>query len=369
MKDFSVDPNIAKAKTIHRDFYTSAEVFEQCKEKIFASTWQFIGSTELVKLNGDVYPFTFLENYLNEPLVLTKDNSGKVHLLSNVCTHRGNLVVDKPCQLTHLRCRYHGRSFQMDGTFNSMPEFKEVENFPCDDDNPTKLKIFEWSQWLFTSLDPKYSTDVFLKDMMERVSWMPLDKFIYRPDLSKQFRVKANWTLYCENYLEGFHIPFVHPGLNSVINFGDYTTELFFPYSSLQIGIAKNDEDCFDLPSSSPDFGKKIAAYYFWVFPNMMFNFYPWGLSVNVVKPINVGESMVEFIAYVFDESKLGKGAGAGLDKVEQEDEEIVENVQKGIRSRFYSQGRYSATKEQGTHHFHRILGEFMGTSCDGVTK
>ena len=91
-----------------------------------------------------------------------------------------------------------------------------------------------------------------------------------------------------------------------------------------------------------------------------MFNFYPWGLSVNVVEPVSAGECTVRFITYVLDESKLEKGAGSGLDKVEAEDEEIVENVQRGIRSRFYQHGRYSVNREQGTHHFHRILAEFI---------
>ncbi len=172
--------------------------------------------------------------------------------------------------------------------------------------------------------------------------------------------MKAHWALYCENYLEGFHIPFVHAGLNALIDYGEYATELFFPYSSLQLGLAKTEQDCFDLPASSPDYGKKVAAYYFWVFPNMMFNFYPWGLSVNVVEPVAVDECRVCFYAYVGDSSKLDKGAGAGLDKVEMEDEEIVENVQRGIRSRFYQHGRYSVTREKGTHHFHRILTMFM---------
>jgi choline monooxygenase len=148
--------------------------------------------------------------------------------------------------------------------------------------------------------------------------------------------------------------------LNAVIDYGEYATELFFPYSSLQLGLAKTNENCFDLPQSSPDYGKNVAAYYFWVFPNMMFNFYPWGLSVNVVEPVAVDECSVRFYSYVWDESKLDKGAGSGLDKVEAEDEEIVENVQRGIRSRFYKHGRYSVTRELGTHHFHRLLAEFI---------
>jgi choline monooxygenase len=360
MPRFFVDPNIARAKTIDADFYTSAEVFEQCREKIFAPSWQFIGNNELVREQGDVYPFTLLPGYLDEPLLLTKDKTGELNIVSNVCTHRGNLVVDKACKLNNLRCRYHGRMFGLDGKFVSMPEFKEVEDFPSEADNLPKLEVFKWSNWLLTSVNPIYPKDLFFRDMIERVSWMPLNEFKFHPELSRTFNVKANWTLYCENYLEGFHIPFVHAGLNAVIDYGEYATELFFPYSSLQLGLGKTNKDCFGLPASSPDHGKNVAAYYFWVFPNMMFNFYPWGLSVNVVEPVSVGECRVRFLSYVWDETKLDKGAGSGLDKVEQEDEEIVENVQRGVRSRFYKHGRYSVTREQGTHHFHRILTEFM---------
>jgi choline monooxygenase len=92
----------------------------------------------------------------------------------------------------------------------------------------------------------------------------------------------------------------------------------------------------------------------------MMFNFYPWGLSINVVKPMGPQLSKVSFITYIYDETKLERGAGAMLDKVEREDEAVVENVQKGINSRFYDRGRYSPKRETGTHHFHRLICEFM---------
>ena len=93
----------------------------------------------------------------------------------------------------------------------------------------------------------------------------------------------------------------------------------------------------------------------------MMFNFYPWGLSINHIKPVSINQSRVSFIAYVWKEDKFNTGAGSGLDRVEREDEEVVEAVQRGIRSRFYDHGRYSVTREQGTHHFHQLLAEFMG--------
>jgi choline monooxygenase len=359
MPQFFVHSNIAKAQTINTSFYLSEECFEASKEKIFAPSWQFIGDSDRVKDAGAVYPFTLLENYLNEPLLLSRDKQEQLRCMSNVCTHRGNLVVYEPCRLNQLRCRYHGRLFALDGKFISMPEFKEVENFPTEEDNLHRLPVFEWGKLLFTSLNPCLRAEDFFGEMMRRIEWFPADKLQLQPQLSKDYFINANWALYCENYLEGFHIPFVHSGLNQVLDFGEYTTEIF-RYSSLQLGIAKKGDGCFELPASSPDFGKEVAAYYFWVFPNMMFNFYPWGLSLNLVQPLDVSKTKVSFLTYVCDESKLNKGAGSGLDTVEMEDEEVVEHVQKGIRSRFYKHGRYSVKREQGTHHFHSLIAEFM---------
>ncbi len=365
MPRFHIDPDISRAQTPDTGLYTDPQLFEAARERIFAPSWQFVGDVSAVKETGDAWPFTLLGGYLDEPLVLVRDKDA-IRLLSNVCTHRGNLLVNEPCRAQHLRCRYHGRQFHLDGSFLSMPEFREVKDFPSAADNLTSLPLLRWGPWLFTSLDAgrvaatsagTAAANPFLRDMIDRLHWLPVDEFVFRPDRSRDFTVRANWALYCENYLEGFHIPFVHAGLNAVIDFGNYTTELF-PYSNLQLGIAKDDEDCFDLPPSSSDYGKKVAAYYFFVFPNLMFNFYPWGLSVNIVKPVSAAETKVTFLTFVYDESKYNSGAGSGLDQVEIEDEEVVEAVQKGVRSRYYTQGRYSVSREQGTHHFHRILAE-----------
>lgn len=359
MPRFDIHPDIALARTPHTDLYTDPSLFQGGKEKLFMPSWQFIGDTGLVPEPGDTYPFTLLDNFLDEPLVLVRDTAGKIRLLSNVCTHRGNIVVNEPCRLTHLRCRYHGRLFNLDGTFRSMPEFKEVREFPAPSDDLHSLPLIQWGKWLFTTLGSSSHND-YWQEITQRLSWLPLERYVLHPEHTRDFTVNAHWALYCENYLEGFHIPFVHAGLNSVIDFGNYTTELF-RYSSLQLGIAKDDEDCFDLPPDSPDYGKKVAAYYFFIFPNLMFNFYPWGLSVNIVKPLTPDRTKVTFITYIADPAKYNKGAGSGLDTVEHEDEEVVEAVQKGVRSRFYSHGRYSVTREQGTHHFHRIIAELIG--------
>ncbi|HXB94265.1 MAG TPA: aromatic ring-hydroxylating dioxygenase subunit alpha [Puia sp.] len=360
MPRFFIDPDIAKATTLPSDFYIDAQLFELAREKLFAPSWQFVGDSDQALAAGECRPLTLLESYLDEPLALVRDQDGELRLLSNVCTHRGNIVVQEPCRLMHLRCRYHGRLFNLDGGFRSMPEFREVENFPSPADDLKQLPLASWGKWLFTSVAGGSGFADYWGELMRRLPWLPLDNYKFQPTRSREFTVRAHWALYCENYLEGFHIPFVHAGLNTVIDFGNYTTELF-GLSNLQLGIAKEEEDCFELPAGSPDYGKRVAAYYFFVFPNTMFNFYPWGLSVNVVRPVSLTETRVVFLTYIADEKKYNKGAGSGLDTVELEDEEVVESVQRGIRSRYYTHGRYSVTREQGTHHFHRLIAQHIG--------
>lgn len=346
MKIFDINPDIEYAETLASEFYTSEKYFHESKEKIFARSWHFLGKTDEVK---NIKPFTILENFLDEPVLLTKRNE-KINCLSNVCTHRGKILIESESEANGIRCGYHGRRFDPDGKFLSMPEFETAKNFPSEKDDLPKVPFEIWNGFLFVSPNPFASlenlfsgADVFLKEIhFEKLQFSS----------AKDYTVKAHWALYCENYLEGFHIPFVHKALNETIDYGSYETKLF-RYSNLQIGYAKNDDDTFD-------FDKRIAAFYLFVFPNLMLNFYPWGLSVNIVKPIEKDLTRISYLTYVSDESKLNKGAGADLETVEFEDQAVVESVQKGINSRFYDRGRYSPTREKGTHHFHRLIAEFM---------
>lgn len=347
---FEVDPDICKAKTLSSEFYTDESFFYLSKEKIFARSWHFAGTADEV---SNLKPFNILET----PLLLAKE-AQNINCFSNVCTHRGAILIEKDCQANGIRCRYHGRKFDLQGKFLSMPEFETVENFPSEKDDLPKIELEKWGKFWFASLNPKSPFEKVFGELKKRLDWLGLQQFKFAPEFSKGYQVKAHWALYCENYLEGFHIPFVHPALNNVLDYGDYTTELF-RYSNLQLGIAKAGELTFDLPENTSDFGKNVAAFYFFVFPNLMFNFYPWGLSLNVVEPLTFETTRVKFLTYISDESKFGN-ADEVLHQTELEDEAIVESVQEGIRSRFYDSGRYSPTREQGTHHFHRLICEFM---------
>jgi choline monooxygenase len=172
--------------------------------------------------------------------------------------------------------------------------------------------------------------------------------------------VRAHWALYCDNYLEGFHIPFVHASLADAVDYPSYRTELF-EWGNVQIAEAAGGEDHLEPPPGHPEHGRRVAAWYFWLFPNLMLNVYPWGLSINLVQPQAVDRTRVRFLAWVWDAARLGGGASADLDRVEREDEVVVESVQRGVSGRLYQRGRYSPRRELGVHHFHCLLTAALG--------
>jgi choline monooxygenase len=355
-RSWSIDERIECASTLPSAFYKDPAVYRDCLELLFARSWQFVGDTDTVRVPGAVCPFTLLEGSLNEPMVITRDMHDRVHLLSNVCTHRGMQVVEGCGNERFLRCRYHhGRRYGLDGKFQHMPEFETACDFPSERDDLPRVSSGLWDKLLFASIDPVAPIHEVLEPVLNRVGWMPIRDAVHNPSRSRDYLVRANWALYVDNYLEGFHIPFVHASLNAVLDYGSYSSELF-KHGSLQLAVGSGGEHGFDLPKDSPDHGRFVSAYYFWIFPNTMLNFYPWGLSVNVVKPLGPDLTKVSFIAYVWDASKLDEGAGSNLDRVEREDEAVVELVNRGVQSRLYDRGRYSPTRERNVHHFHRII-------------
>ena len=348
---YTIDPDITCAETLPGSFYRDAATHERVRERVLARSWQLIADASAVAAPGACLPTAILD----EPLVVTRDGEGALHCLSNVCTHRANLVVGEPCVATSLRCRYHGRRFGLDGRFHSMPEFERACDFPSARDDLPRVPFGRWGRLLFASLDPVCALEELLAPVRARLPSLDPDALARDPSGDRAFDVAANWALYCDNYLEGFHIPFVHPALSGALDYGAYETELH-PFGTLQLGVAAAGEDAF----AELDAGRRIAAYYFWLFPSTMLNFYPWGLSVNVVRPLAVDRTRVEYQAWVLDRARRSTGAGAALDRVEAEDEAVVESVQRGVRARLYRRGRYSPTRETGVHHFHRLLTQLL---------
>ena len=345
-----IDPDIAKAQTLPSRYYTDERVFSDIISG-FSGCWHFAAhESQLAEHN--VLPLDHIEHMIGEPMLLTRDEN--IRCVSNVCTHRGMLVATEPCSASTLRCGYHGRTFGLDGCFRNMPEFDGVEGFPSASDDLAGFPLRRWKGLLFAGTEPRRFENC-MDELESRLGWMPIESFEHDPSRHRSYDIDANWALYVDNYLEGFHIPYVHGDLHEELDYDSYRTELF-EGGVLQVGIARRGEICFELPESSPDHGQRIAAYYYWLYPGVMLNFYPWGLSVNIVIPLSVGRTRIVYHGFVWDRSKLGEGAGGDLDKVEAEDQGIVEAVQRGVAAGAYDRGRYSPTKEAGVHHFHRML-------------
>ena len=351
----SIHEDIALAETMPSVFYRSPLFFEKSKTSIFSKTWHLLTDQELPNEEHNIHAANILPDFLDIPIAIVRDAENTTYALSNVCTHRGSLIVHGTGRSRKLICPYHGRRFDLNGTCEHMPEFKEVANFPDEQDNLKQYVSTPWHQFLFIGIDPTGTIRPTLDKLNERIGFLPITSFRFDAASTKTHQVHCHWALYCDNYLEGFHIPFVHPGLNQVLEYDSYET-LVDGEIILQIGYAKDQRDAFDLPVDHVDHGKQVAAYYYFIFPNLMLNFYPWGLSINIVEPRRVDYTEVRFLTYVYDESKFNEGAAQMTDKVEEEDEAIVEAVQKGMLSGTYDRGRYSPTKEHGVHHFHRLI-------------
>lgn len=358
-----INNDIRLAETLPGWFYTDAEVYNHCLTAVFNKSVLYVDEiAEKMKMPENTFPISWYPNALNEEILLIKTESGW-RVSSNICTHRGFKIVHHPTKLKKLQCGYHGRRWNMDGQFEFMPEFKEAEQFPSPCDHLPTIEFVIWKRFLFAGLSPKIDMNLYAKILEERVGFLSIEQWDLASDYSKTYSIKANWALYCDNYLEGFHIPFVHESLGQIVDYGSYTTEIY-DHAVLQVGYAKDGAACFNFPEGHVDYGKNISAYYYWLFPNFMLNFYTWGVQINIVKPLAIDRCKVEFIYFIGDHDaweSFGKDQIA--EKTEREDEFVVEAVQKGLKSSLYKSGRFSPKREKGVHYFHRLLSEYCRSS------
>ncbi len=325
------------------DFYIDPDLFAQQRCKVLGRSWHYLASSSsLGEQAGSVSPQVLLPGSLDEPVVLLRHEGGGESCLSNVCSHRAAEVVLEPGIVSQLRCPYHGRCFGLDGRLRSAPGFAD----PSGDLEPVQLARL--GPFLFAALE---ATQPF-PSLDPRLVPLPWDELRLDASLSSSWSVRAHWALYVENYLEGLHIPFVHPGLSGALDWKRYRYEEF-DGGSLQVGIAAPGEPAFAGE-------ERVAGWYLWLFPTTMLNIYPWGVSLNRVLPVSSELTRIEFEAWQWNPSLSGVGAGSGLDVVEREDEVVVESVARGLRSLRARRSEYSPEHERGLQHFHSQLRELL---------
>jgi len=341
---YKIDSDIRKANTLKSSYYKDESIFRSSIEKIFSSTWQYgLNINDLKEKN--IYPIDFLPETLSESLIITKNNN-EINCTSNVCTHRGHIICSEHKKGSKLTCRYHGRTFNLDGSLKTAVGFEDAENFPTKKDNLKDISIKKWNNFLFFSLGKDAQNLSILKDIDSRLNNFPFDRLNFSDHLSNTFEINTHWAMYCENYLEGLHVPFVHKGLSSEINNQSYKTEIL-NNGVLQYAYDKNSND-------------NLYAHYYWIFPNIMLNFYSWGLSINIVEPVSIDRARVKFLIFSIDDAKSLSKSILDLIQVEYEDQAVVESVCKGMKSRFYDSGRYSPSHEKGVHYFHQLLTRYI---------
>ena len=177
---------------------------------------------------------------------------------------------------------------------------------------------------------------------------MPIDLAAMRFHRRDSYDIACNWKVYVDNFLEGYHLPHVHPGLSKVLDYRAYDTELF-PWHSLQHSPLRNSGDIY---------GDGDAFYYF-VYPNVMLNIMPGRLQTNHILPLGADRCRVEFdYYYAQDDAALARIANdqAFSDEVQDEDIRICESVQQGLASGLYDAGRLCPKRESGVWHFHNLL-------------
>lgn len=342
-----IDPDVGLARTPPAWLYTDPEVQARIRAAVWRRGWSVLLEPDPHAAH-DVVPC----GVAGDPALWVRDGDTE-RLLSNVCTHRAARLVDAPCSAEVLRCPYHGRRFRRDGTVAGAPGFEGT--FGPDDALP-RLGLGRAGPLRFGAVAPTDGFDTWWGPVAEAMAVSGFDPAGLRrdPDGDRTHRLDVPWLLYLENYLEGFHVPFVHPELSKTLDLGGYG-HVLLPHGTLQVGVARPGQPAF-APASGRWAGTAVGAWWFWLWPATLVNVYPWGVSLNRLDDDGPGRCVVRYAAWVLDPALRGAGAGGALDLVEHQDQEVVRRAWAGLQGTVYDRGRYSPTHEIGLHHFHRLL-------------
>ncbi len=285
-----------------------------------------------------------------------RGNDGVLRGFYNVCRHHAAAVVTAPCgQVAILHCPYHGWNYGLDGSLKGMPEFDGVKNFDRQQNGLVPVKVETWEKFVFVNFDPEaVPLRDFLGRLSKRIAPLGVGKLHYFD--SRLYDIHCNWKVFIDNYLDGgYHVPHLHRGLNSVLDYKQYTIENEDRYCLQSSPMVVSTEDAATGATRKGD-----RAWYFWQYPNLMINCYEGYMDTNLVIPLDVDHCRVIFDFYFADVSdshrEYNQQSVAVGARVQDEDLEICEAVQRGLKSRSYRAGRLSVRREAGEHLFHRLL-------------
>lgn len=321
--------------------YTDAAFEAIDRDAVFARGWQLVAHAAQVAQRGD----HALAQIGRVPLLVVRGEDGALRALHNVCRHRaGPLATCDGRGAAALTCRYHGWTYALDGQLRGAPGMGRAPGFDPAAIRLPAARIAQWQGLVFAALaddapafeDVVAGIDARLPRQIERHAF----------DRRVSYEVACNWKVYVDNYLEGYHVPDVHPRLASALDTAQYVTRTA-RWHSLQSS---------PLAGAAP-YGAGEVLYYF-LYPNTMLNCLPGRLQTNRVVPLGVDRCRVDFDYFYAAEVSDAQRADDQRfsDAVQREDIAICEAVQRGLASGSYVPGRLNPQAESGVHHFHELL-------------
>lgn len=351
---YEFDERIERAWMPPASWYTDARVLGEEQRKVFGRTWQLAGRAEQAAEPGQF----FTAEVGGEPVIVVRDGAGRLRAFSNVCRHRAGPVAEGAGSCKSFRCGYHGWTYGLDGRLLGAREFEGVEQWSPEEVALPEFAVESWGALVFVNPDAAAAP---LAETLEEIPALTSgrDWGSMRPAMRKEWTVECNWKTYVDNYLEGYHLPVIHPGLHRELDYARYRTETRRFYSIQHAPLRPTASRI-----AAGDDGE-TGALYFWVFPNLMLNVYADNYSTNLVLPLGPERTLTVFEWYFRDPAapetrdRIARTVELS-DEIQIEDIRICEAVQVGLRSRTYTSGRYSVQRENGVHHFHGLLAEFM---------
>ena len=329
-------------------FYADPAYAAVDRALVFDRGWQLVAHVCQLRNAGD----HAVANFAGLPVLAVRGADDVIRVFHNVCRHRaGPIAQCDGLGAKALRCRYHGWTYTLDGTLRSAPEMGGAADFEPSDIKLPQLAVRVWQGLVFAAVDAAHAPDFdeYVAGIDARIG---PDRGLadYGHHHRVGYEVACNWKVYVDNYLEGYHVPHVHPGLNKLLDYRSYVTETAEWYSF----------QWSPLESADTLYGTGHALYY-WMWPNTMLNIVPGRLQTNRIVPLGTDRCRVEFdFYYAMDESDAGKARRAAdlsfSDEVQVEDLTICEDVQRGLSSGSYVPGRLNPLRENAVHHFHELL-------------
>jgi len=328
------------------------------REKIFGRTWQPVGLAKTVAEPGTY----FACEIAGEPVVVARARDGILRAFSNVCRHRASIIADGCGKAATLRCPYHNWTYGLDGRLLACPEFEGVLDWETSSVQLPKFRAEVWGPHVFVNQNASApALEEVFGDIPSEIAKLGCAVEQLQFSERREYVIECNWKVYIDNYLEGYHLPAAHPGLMRELEYAQYRVETFRYYSSHFAPIRPPRRGAEPRDESRRYESDGLSALYYWIFPNFMLNVYPDNLSTNIIVPMGPDRTLTIFEWFGYPGDGVKRETIAFSDEIQQEDIGICERVQKGLRSRTYDTGRFSVKRENGVHHFHLLLNEFLG--------